>query len=272
MACLTQATHRRQSSTHEITHRLVRLIRNPYRGQLSSSMQRSKFACITPVGLDPLARLAWDQRWSDHHTRVKAGRVVVGCRSRMDRPRSRTGARRAGWRTAPFPANCPHVGAVERPPAGIKGVPSRYHFRCLYVDGGQIIRWQSEATPRGEMDRSEPIPDFTEVTLKRAVDVQGVQMPAGAHGVVMAAYAGQACSGVRAQRYLEGRCSDRRRKATRSRAAALTDINVNDACSGGDPQRSEAVNTDYNFTHRTPLCVFDPSCQFRHGQRPAGLT
>jgi hypothetical protein len=43
------------------------------------------------------------------------------------------------------------------------------------------------------MDRSEPIPDFTEVTLKRAVDVQGVHLPAGAHGVVMAAYAdGQA--------------------------------------------------------------------------------
>lgn len=40
-----------------------------------------------------------------------------------------------------------------------------------------------------EMDRHEPIPDFTEVTLKRAVDVQGVHLPAGAHGVVMAAYA-----------------------------------------------------------------------------------
>jgi hypothetical protein len=33
------------------------------------------------------------------------------------------------------------------------------------------------------------MPAFTEVTLKRAVDVQGVHMPAGAHGVVMAAYA-----------------------------------------------------------------------------------
>ena len=39
------------------------------------------------------------------------------------------------------------------------------------------------------MDRPEPIPDFTEVTLKRAVDVQGVHMPAGTHGVVMGAYA-----------------------------------------------------------------------------------
>jgi hypothetical protein len=78
LACLTQATHRRLPSTHEITHRLVRLIRNPYRGQLSSSMQRSKFACITPVGLDPLARLAWDQRWSDHHALVsKAGELSL---------------------------------------------------------------------------------------------------------------------------------------------------------------------------------------------------
>jgi hypothetical protein len=40
-----------------------------------------------------------------------------------------------------------------------------------------------------EMDRREPIPDFTEVTLKHAVDVRGVHVPAGAHGVVMAAYA-----------------------------------------------------------------------------------
>jgi hypothetical protein len=38
------------------------------------------------------------------------------------------------------------------------------------------------------MERSEPIPDFTKVTLKRAVDVRGVHVPAGAHGVVMAAY------------------------------------------------------------------------------------
>lgn len=40
-----------------------------------------------------------------------------------------------------------------------------------------------------EMDRPAPLPDFAEVTLKRAVDVQGVHMPAGAHGVVMGAYA-----------------------------------------------------------------------------------
>jgi hypothetical protein len=36
------------------------------------------------------------------------------------------------------------------------------------------------------MDR---FPDFTKVTLKRDVDVRGVHMPAGARGVVMAAYA-----------------------------------------------------------------------------------
>lgn len=39
------------------------------------------------------------------------------------------------------------------------------------------------------MDKPPAFPDFTEVTLKRAVDVQGVHMPAGAHGVVMAGYA-----------------------------------------------------------------------------------
>lgn len=39
------------------------------------------------------------------------------------------------------------------------------------------------------MNKPGPIPDFTEVTLKRAVDVQGLRMPAGAHGVATAAYA-----------------------------------------------------------------------------------
>lgn len=39
------------------------------------------------------------------------------------------------------------------------------------------------------MDRPEPIPELTEVTLNRAVDRRGVHLPAGAHGVVMAAYA-----------------------------------------------------------------------------------
>jgi hypothetical protein len=43
------------------------------------------------------------------------------------------------------------------------------------------------------MSTQPTFPDFTEVTLKRAVDVEGVRLPAGAHGVVMAGYAdGQA--------------------------------------------------------------------------------
>lgn len=40
-----------------------------------------------------------------------------------------------------------------------------------------------------EMDKPAPIPELTEITLRRAVDRRGVHMPAGAHGVVMAAYA-----------------------------------------------------------------------------------
>jgi hypothetical protein len=31
--------------------------------------------------------------------------------------------------------------------------------------------------------------EFTEVTLRHPVDAQGVHLPAGAHGVIMAAYA-----------------------------------------------------------------------------------
>ena len=43
------------------------------------------------------------------------------------------------------------------------------------------------------MSWQPPFPDFTEVTLKHAVDVQGWRVPAGAHGVIMASYAdGQA--------------------------------------------------------------------------------
>jgi hypothetical protein len=43
------------------------------------------------------------------------------------------------------------------------------------------------------MDKLPAFADFTEVTLKRAVDAQVVHLPAGARGVVMAAYAdGQA--------------------------------------------------------------------------------
>jgi hypothetical protein len=40
-----------------------------------------------------------------------------------------------------------------------------------------------------EMNRPKPIPELTEVALKRAIDRRGVHMPAGARGVVMASYA-----------------------------------------------------------------------------------
>src|SRR4051812_43740481 len=66
LACLTNAPYRRLTRTHEIAYRFVGLIRNPDRGQLSRPMQGGKLGRITPVGLDPIARLARDQRRGDH--------------------------------------------------------------------------------------------------------------------------------------------------------------------------------------------------------------
>ncbi|WP_158258302.1 hypothetical protein [Rhodopila globiformis] len=42
-------------------------------------------------------------------------------------------------------------------------------------------------------EANPPFTEFTDVTLRRPVEVQGISMPAGAHGVIMGVYAdGQA--------------------------------------------------------------------------------
>ena len=56
LARLTQGAHRRQTRTHEIADRLMRLIRNPDRGQFTGPMQLGKVDRIPPVGLDPRHR------------------------------------------------------------------------------------------------------------------------------------------------------------------------------------------------------------------------
>jgi hypothetical protein len=61
---LTQRAHRRQTRAHEIADRLMGLIRNPDRGQFAGAVQPRKIYRIPPVGLDPIARLARDQRRS----------------------------------------------------------------------------------------------------------------------------------------------------------------------------------------------------------------
>ena len=73
LAGLAQGAHRRLTRTDEIADRLMGLIRNPDRGQFTGAMQLGKVDRIPPVGLDPLAWLARDQRWSDHGTFVPRG-------------------------------------------------------------------------------------------------------------------------------------------------------------------------------------------------------
>src|SRR6201997_5365689 len=62
---LAQGAHSRLTCTNEITDRLVGLIRNPDRGQFTGAVLLGEVDRIPSVGLDPLARLARDQRWRD---------------------------------------------------------------------------------------------------------------------------------------------------------------------------------------------------------------
>ena len=65
---LTQCTIRCLSRTHEIADGLVRLIRNPDRGQFTRAVQLGEVDRVPPVSLDPVARLARDQRRRDYDT------------------------------------------------------------------------------------------------------------------------------------------------------------------------------------------------------------
>ena len=61
---LAQAAHRRLTCTNDVADRFMGLIRNPDRGQFTGAMQLGEVDRISPVGLDPISRLARDQRWS----------------------------------------------------------------------------------------------------------------------------------------------------------------------------------------------------------------
>ena len=56
--------HRPRS--HEIPYSFVRLVRDPHRRQLAGTQQPAQRLCVSPVGLDPVARPAWDQRRRHH--------------------------------------------------------------------------------------------------------------------------------------------------------------------------------------------------------------
>src|SRR5271169_1117654 len=65
---LAQGAHRRLTRSDEIADCLMGVIRNPDRGQFTGAVQLGKVDRIPPVSLDPLARLARDQRWGNHGT------------------------------------------------------------------------------------------------------------------------------------------------------------------------------------------------------------
>jgi hypothetical protein len=64
LTSLTQTATSRQTGAHEIADRLMGRIRNPDRRQFARPMQLGQVDRVPPVGLDPIARLARDQRRS----------------------------------------------------------------------------------------------------------------------------------------------------------------------------------------------------------------
>jgi hypothetical protein len=95
------------------------------------------------------------------------------------------------WRTAPprMPIPPPVLGqaCAGAAPADLSG-PSGLSSRPAKT-GGKVkrVRQQKKDPPVPGADAR--FAEFSEVTLKRPVEVQGVQMPAGAHGVIMGVYA-----------------------------------------------------------------------------------
>jgi hypothetical protein len=71
---LAQTADRGKTRAHEIADRLMSPIRNPHSGQFSGAMQLGEVNRTPPVGLDPISRLARDQRRS-HDDAIVPARV-----------------------------------------------------------------------------------------------------------------------------------------------------------------------------------------------------
>jgi hypothetical protein len=56
-----QRMHRIETGAHQIAHRFVPGVRNPYCRQLACPMQPRQTGCIPPIRLDPVARSPRDQ-------------------------------------------------------------------------------------------------------------------------------------------------------------------------------------------------------------------
>jgi hypothetical protein len=68
--------HRVETGAHQIAHRFVPAIRNPYRRQLARAMQPRQTGRVPPIRLDPVARPLRDQRGGNHDAFVTARRRV----------------------------------------------------------------------------------------------------------------------------------------------------------------------------------------------------
>jgi hypothetical protein len=72
-----QRMHRVETGAHQIAHRFVPGIRNPYRRQLTGSMQPRQTGCIPSIRLDPVACSLRDQRGGNHDAFVTLPRHVT---------------------------------------------------------------------------------------------------------------------------------------------------------------------------------------------------
>ncbi len=91
---LAQVANGRQTRTHEIADRLMSRIGNPDGGQFTRPMQLGQIDRIAPIRLDPISRLARDQRRShDDAAMSRRGSTAVESHSRKVRPHNRTEAR-----------------------------------------------------------------------------------------------------------------------------------------------------------------------------------
>src|SRR6516164_3905526 len=69
--------HRIETGAHQVAHRLMSGVRDPYRRQLARPIQSRQADRIPPIGLHPLAGSLWDQRGRDHDAVVLAGRQLT---------------------------------------------------------------------------------------------------------------------------------------------------------------------------------------------------
>jgi len=72
LARLPQHAHRSQSRAHQIANSLMGWVRNPYRCEFARPVQLGQVDGVSPIGLDPIAGFARNQR-RRHHDALVSG-------------------------------------------------------------------------------------------------------------------------------------------------------------------------------------------------------